>query len=200
MTFRLQNVSKLLAKSREIGRSHHTSTSSSIMKMQQQPRVSVRGISITTVSTSVHPALIGSTIGQFSHIRQCRNFSDSHDDFAPKRKEVAGEDEAIQMIGEHVKANPIMLYMKGNPSMPMCGFSSQVVQVLKSEGVDFASVNVLDYPAIREGVKKFSEWPTIPQLYVKGEFIGGCDIVLSMHESGELAELLKDLKESKAEE
>jgi monothiol glutaredoxin len=68
----------------------------------------------------------------------------------------------------------------------------QVVKVLQSEGVDFASVNVLDYPAIREGVKKFSDWPTIPQLYVDGEFVGGCDIVVSMHESGELKELLKE--------
>jgi monothiol glutaredoxin len=74
----------------------------------------------------------------------------------------------------------------------MCGFSAQVVAALKeSDGVDFASVNVLDYPSIRDGVKKFSDWPTIPQLYVNGEFIGGCDIVMSMRESGELKELLQ---------
>lgn len=120
--------------------------------------------------------------------------SDSHDDFAPKRKNVAGEDEAVQMIKEHVESNPIMLYMKGSPNMPMCGFSAKVVQILQAEGVDFASVNVLDYPSIREGVKKFSEWPTIPQLYVKGEFIGGCDIVSAMAESKELSELLKEFK------
>lgn len=126
-----------------------------------------------------------------------RTFSSgSHDDFAPQRKAVGGEDEAIKMIQEHVDANPIMLYMKGSPNMPMCGFSAKVVQALQAEGVDFASVNVLDYPSIREGVKKFSEWPTIPQLYVKGEFIGGCDIVLAMHESGELADLFKELKTS----
>jgi len=116
----------------------------------------------------------------------------SHDDFAPKRKAVDGEDEALKMIQEHVDSNRIMLYMKGNPSMPMCGFSARVVGVLKEEGADFASVNVLDYPAIREGVKKFSDWPTIPQLYVDGEFIGGCDIVTQMHESGELSELLNE--------
>ena len=74
--------------------------------------------------------------------------------------------------------------------MPMCGFSATVTKVLQAEGVDFSSVNVLDYPAIREGVKTYSEWPTIPQLYVGGEFIGGCDIVTSMHESGELKDLL----------
>lgn len=109
--------------------------------------------------------------------------SDSHDDFAPQRKVVQGDsDEALKMIREHVDSNPVMLYMKGSPNMPMCGFSATVVQVLQAEGVDFASVNVLDYPSIREGVKKFSEWPTIPQLYVNGEFIGGCDIVKQMHE------------------
>ena len=126
-----------------------------------------------------------------------RTFSSgSHDDFAPQRKAVGGEDEAIKMIQEHVDANPIMLYMKGSPNMPMCGFSAKVVQALQAEGVDFASVNVLDYPSIREGVKKFSDWPTIPQLYVKGEFIGGCDIVVAMHDSGELADLFKEMKTS----
>ena len=120
--------------------------------------------------------------------------NDSHDDFAPKRKEISDDDEALKVIKEHVESNRIMLYMKGNPSMPMCGFSARVVKVLQDEGVDFSSVNVLDYPQIREGVKKFSEWPTIPQLYVNGEFIGGCDIVTSMHESGELADLVKEEK------
>jgi monothiol glutaredoxin len=121
--------------------------------------------------------------------------SDSHDDFAPKRKAVVeNEDEAISMIKSHVTENKVMLYMKGSPSTPMCGFSARVVHVLKNEGVDFASVNVLDYPAIREGVKKYSSWPTIPQLYINGEFIGGCDIVTSMHESGELSSLLKEIE------
>lgn len=122
-------------------------------------------------------------------------FFSSHDDFAPKRKAIEDDEEAIKMIQEHVNSNPIMLYMKGNPSMPMCGFSARVVGILQEEGVDFSSVNVLDYPAIREGVKKFSEWPTIPQLYVGGEFIGGCDIVTSMHESGELKQLLTEAAE-----
>lgn len=123
--------------------------------------------------------------------------SSSHPDFAPQRKTVGGEDEALALIRQHVSDNPVMLYMKGNPSMPMCGFSAKVVQTLQKEGVDFASVNVLDYPSIREGIKKFSDWPTIPQLYVKGEFIGGCDIVLSMHQSGELKELLAEVPANK---
>ncbi len=83
-----------------------------------------------------------------------------------------------------------MLYMKGSPAQPMCGFSATVVQILKSQGVDFASVNVLDYPEVREGVKKYAQWPTIPQLYVEGEFVGGCDIIKDLHESGELGQLL----------
>jgi monothiol glutaredoxin len=82
--------------------------------------------------------------------------SGSHDDFAPQRKEVEGEDEAMKLIREHVESNRVMLYMKGNPSMPMCGFSATVVKALQSEGIDFSSVNVLDYPDIRDGVKKFS--------------------------------------------
>jgi len=85
-----------------------------------------------------------------------------------------------------------MLYMKGSPSQPQCGFSATVVQILKSTGADFSSVNVLDYPELREGVKKYAQWPTIPQLYVDGEFVGGCDIIQSMDTSGELKELLTD--------
>lgn len=120
--------------------------------------------------------------------------SSSHDDFAPKKKvdlSQTDDDEIYKMIDSHVKANRIMLYMKGSPSQPMCGFSATVVSILKKSGADFSSVNVLDYPEVRDGVKKYSQWPTIPQLYVNGEFLGGCDIVRDMDESGELSELLK---------
>eukprot|EP01035_Chromulina_nebulosa_P018181 gene18181-23839_t len=82
--------------------------------------------------------------------------------------------------------------MKGTPERPQCGFSLQAVRVLKAAGADFASVNVLEYPSIREGIKAFSEWPTIPQLYIKGEFVGGADILTSMYNDGELTKLLKD--------
>ena len=117
--------------------------------------------------------------------------SDSHSDFAPQTKQTIDDaDKAMALIQQHVNDNPIMLYMKGTPSQPMCGFSMRVVNILQEQGVDFASVNVLDYPSIREGVKKYSDWPTIPQLYVDGDFIGGCDIVTSMDESGELKEVL----------
>ena len=84
------------------------------------------------------------------------------------------------------KENEVVLYMKGNPTFPQCGFSSTVVQILKHMGVDFQSYDVLQDEELREGIKKYSNWPTIPQLYVKEEFIGGCDIIKEMFESGEL--------------
>jgi len=93
-------------------------------------------------------------------------------------------------IQEQIAANDVVLYMKGSSLFPQCGFSSQVVQILKELEADFKDYNVLDSDDLRQGIKTFSNWPTIPQLYVKGEFIGGCDIVTEMYESGELAKLL----------
>jgi monothiol glutaredoxin len=90
------------------------------------------------------------------------------------------------LIKEQVESNDVMLYMKGTPSAPQCGFSMQTVRVLNAVGVDYASVNVLDFPAVRDGIKSYSDWPTIPQLYVKGEFVGGCDIITTMFTEGEL--------------
>ena len=98
-----------------------------------------------------------------------------------------------QRIDELVKSNAILLFMKGTASFPMCGFSGRAVQVLKACGVDtkaIATVNVLDDDEIRQGIKDYSQWPTIPQLYIKGEFIGGSDIMMEMYESGELKKLL----------
>ena len=92
-------------------------------------------------------------------------------------------------IINEIKSSDVVLFMKGTPVFPMCGFSAAIVQVLSDIGVKFNSVNVLDSDEMREGIKKFSNWPTIPQLYVKEEFIGGCDIIREMHESGELIEL-----------
>jgi monothiol glutaredoxin len=94
-------------------------------------------------------------------------------------------------IQEMIDANKVLLFMKGNKAFPQCGFSNRVVGILKKEGVPFETVNVLQDPEIREGVKQFSNWPTIPQLYVAGKFVGGCDIVTEMHENGELATELK---------
>jgi len=94
-------------------------------------------------------------------------------------------------IEEQVKKNKIILYMKGTPSFPMCGFSAATIQVLDSYNVAYESVNVLDDPAIRDGVKRYSNWPTVPQLYINGEFVGGCDIVREMHAKGELEPLIR---------
>ncbi len=100
--------------------------------------------------------------------------------------------EVFSRIQAQLDAAPVLLFMKGNPMFPQCGFSARVVQILKHSGVNFSSVNVLEDPEIREGIKAFSDWPTIPQLYVKGEFIGGCDIVTEMFQAGELQALLAE--------
>ncbi|MGB5947763.1 MAG: Grx4 family monothiol glutaredoxin [Parvibaculum sp.] len=93
-------------------------------------------------------------------------------------------------IRQEIDSNDVVLFMKGTPVFPQCGFSNAVVQVLTYLNVPFKGVNVLEDPEIREGVKQFSDWPTIPQLYVKGEFVGGCDIVREMFEQGELRDFL----------
>lgn len=98
----------------------------------------------------------------------------------------------FERIQKDIDENDIVLFMKGEAAFPQCGFSSLVVQVLSQLGVPFKDVNVLEDNEIRQGIKDFSDWPTIPQLYVKGEFIGGCDIVREMYESGELQALLDE--------
>lgn len=96
-----------------------------------------------------------------------------------------------QQIDELVKGNPVVLFMKGTAQFPQCGFSGRAVQILKACGVSqITAVNVLEDPAIRQGIKDYSNWPTIPQLYVNGEFVGGSDIMMEMYESGELKQLL----------
>jgi monothiol glutaredoxin len=97
-----------------------------------------------------------------------------------------------ERIRQEINANDVVLYMKGSPVFPQCGFSAAVVQVLSHMGVKFKGIDVLQDPGLRQGIKDFSSWPTVPQLYVKGEFVGGCDIVREMFQSGELADLLKD--------
>ena len=95
-------------------------------------------------------------------------------------------DDTQDRIKQLIDANKVMLFMKGTKSFPQCGFSNAVVQVLKREGVPFETFNILTDPAVREGIKVFSNWPTLPQLYIAGKFVGGCDIVTEMHETGEL--------------
>jgi monothiol glutaredoxin len=100
--------------------------------------------------------------------------------------------DANQAIDNEVKSNDVVLFMKGTPQFPMCGFSSQVVQILDYLGVPYKGINVLEDESIRQGVKDYSNWPTVPQLYVKGEFVGGCDIAREMFQAGELQQLLAD--------
>ena len=95
-------------------------------------------------------------------------------------------------IKQDIADNIVVLFMKGTPVFPQCGFSARVVQILTQMGIKFKGIDVLADPAIRQGIKEFSNWPTIPQLYVKGEFVGGCDIISEMYENGELKQVLAD--------
>lgn len=97
-----------------------------------------------------------------------------------------------ERIEAEINANPVVLYMKGTPVFPQCGFSARVVQILSHVGVPFKGINVLEDPEIREGIKAYTNWPTIPQLYVNGEFLGGCDIVMEMFQSGELQSMMQE--------
>lgn len=98
--------------------------------------------------------------------------------------------DVIERIKRQIASHPVVLYMKGTPDFPMCGFSSQVSQALKACGADFAYVNVLDDPEVREEIKRYSNWPTFPQLYVNSDLVGGCDIIMDMYRSGELTRTL----------
>jgi len=100
-------------------------------------------------------------------------------------------DDVLAKIDEQVKNNKVMLYMKGNPEFPQCGFSAHTVEILRSYGVPFETEDVLADPQIRDGIKRYSNWPTIPQIFINGKFVGGCDILHELHERGELAPMLK---------
>jgi len=102
------------------------------------------------------------------------------------------ENPVFAEIQAYIDSAPVFLFMKGTPMFPQCGFSARVVQILKHAGAPFKSANVLENPELRDGIKEFSNWPTIPQLYINGEFIGGCDIVTEMYQTGELQTLLDD--------
>ena len=95
-------------------------------------------------------------------------------------------------IDNEVKTNDVVLFMKGTPDMPMCGFSGKATQILNHKGVPFKGINVLDSDEVRQGIKEYTNWPTVPQLYVKGEFVGGSDIMMEMFQSGELKQLLTE--------
>ena len=107
------------------------------------------------------------------------------------RRKIVAED-VVNRIKTHISTSPAVLFMKGTPDFPQCGFSAQTVAALRASGAEFHSVNIFEDPELREALKKFSNWPTYPQLYVNGELVGGCDIVLDMHRSGELQKLLSE--------
>ena len=104
-----------------------------------------------------------------------------------------------QFIDNEVKNNDVVLFMKGTPQFPMCGFSGQVVQILDHLGVPYKGLNVLESEDLRQGIKSYSQWPTVPQLYVKGEFVGGSDIMMEMYQAGELQQLLDEKDVARAE-
>ena len=101
------------------------------------------------------------------------------------------DNQVFKRIEGEIGANEVVVFMKGTPSFPQCGFSAAVVQILNHLGVDFKGIDVLSDPGLRQGVKEFTQWPTIPQLYVKGEFVGGCDIIREMFQTGELVEMFQ---------
>ncbi|BDA49289.1 Monothiol glutaredoxin-S15, mitochondrial [Coccomyxa sp. Obi] len=124
---------------------------------------------------------------------------DIHDDFKPKFKaeaEPRSAPSAVDQIKQDISSHDVFLYMKGVPEAPQCGFSNMACRILDAYGVEFGSRNVLADPAIREAIKEYSQWPTIPQVYIKGEFVGGSDILMGMHQSGELTEALEAIKKS----
>lgn len=106
--------------------------------------------------------------------------------------------DALERIKQQVENNPIVLYMKGTPQMPMCGFSSRAAQALQNCGVEFAYVNVLADPEVFENLPRFANWPTFPQLYINGELVGGCDITLELYEKGELQKMVEEAAKQKA--
>ncbi|RDX96954.1 Monothiol glutaredoxin-S15, mitochondrial, partial [Mucuna pruriens] len=132
-----------------------------------------------------------------SYYHGMRNFTkvsndlDTHDDFKPANK--VENSNLVDVVEQDVKDNPIMVYMKGVPDSPQCGFSSLAVRVLKQYDIPLSARNILEDPELKSAVKAFSNWPTFPQVFIKGEFIGGSDIILNMHQTGELKEKLKDI-------
>ncbi|XP_019184741.1 PREDICTED: monothiol glutaredoxin-S15, mitochondrial-like isoform X2 [Ipomoea nil] len=127
------------------------------------------------------------------YLSSAPNDPDTHEDFRPTSKVESSGISLKDTVEQDVKDNPVMLYMKGVPDLPRCGFSSLAVRVLQEYNVPISARNILDSYELKDAVKSFSHWPTFPQIFINGEFIGGSDIILSMHQSGELKEKLKDI-------
>ncbi|OIW03848.1 hypothetical protein TanjilG_30124 [Lupinus angustifolius] len=128
------------------------------------------------------------------YLNTVSNGSDTHDGFKPAPKHESSGISLSDVVEQDVKDNPVMIYMKGVPEFPQCGFSSLAVRVLNHYDVPLSARNILEDPELKSAVKAFSHWPTFPQIFIKGEFVGGSDIILNMHQNGELKEKLKDIK------
>ncbi|XP_038717509.1 monothiol glutaredoxin-S15, mitochondrial-like isoform X2 [Tripterygium wilfordii] len=148
-------------------------------------------------STSVHASLSHNGLRCATTVA---NDSDTHDDFKPTTKIENSEFSLNDVVEQDVEDNPVMIYMKGVPDFPQCGFSSLAVKVLKHYTVPLSARNILENPELKTAVKTFSHWPTFPQIFIEGEFIGGSNIILSMHQIGELKEKLKDIAASQKSE
>ncbi|KAL7158064.1 hypothetical protein ABFS83_02G118200 [Erythranthe nasuta] len=122
---------------------------------------------------------------------------DTHEDFQPTSKIESSDLSLKDIVEQDVKENPVMIYMKGVPALPRCGFSSLAVRVLNEYNVSVGARNILEDPELKDAVKAFSHWPTFPQIFINGEFVGGSDIILNMHQTGELKEKLKEISEKK---
>ncbi|KAJ8755928.1 hypothetical protein K2173_024473 [Erythroxylum novogranatense] len=157
-------------------------------------------------SISLLPAARSGTIvsGSFCHngfqfSTTVPNDPDTHEDFQPNNKVESGTS-LKDIVEQDVRENPVMIYMKGVPDFPQCGFSALAVRVLKHYNVPLSARNILENPELKNAVKAFSTWPTFPQIFIKGDFIGGSDIIMSMHQSGELKEKLQDVPVSQKSE
>ncbi|XP_078432378.1 glutaredoxin 4 [Wolffia australiana] len=150
-------------------------------------RIIFRGVSEPSIyyRSSVGVGSFNRERGRYSTVT---GDSDTHEDFQPTRKLEGGNISVKDIVEQDIKENPVMIYMKGIPDAPRCGFSALAVRVLKEYSVPFGARNILEDQVLKDSVKAVSAWPTFPQIFIKGEFIGGSDIILNMHQSGELKE------------
>ncbi|GMP55471.1 hypothetical protein CsSME_00020282 [Camellia sinensis var. sinensis] len=172
----------------------------------QLHRFAAAGLSSSPSSSSFRPSVTllsasdsaTKAAGSFNHhgmrySTTVPNDPDTHEDFMPTNKLQNSDLSLKDIVEQDVNGNPVMIYMKGVPDLPRCGFSSLAVRVLKEYNVPLSARNILEDPELKNAVKSFSNWPTFPQIFIKGEFVGGSDIILNMHQTGELKEMLKDI-------
>ncbi|KAJ4979928.1 hypothetical protein NE237_010708 [Protea cynaroides] len=154
----------------------------------------LKGVAGLPAARSLRTAVAGSFYHHgMTYSTNVTDDPDTHEDFRPVSKPVRSDLSQEAIVEQDVKKNPVMIYMKGVPDLPQCGFSSLAVRVLKAYDVPFSARNILEDPELKNAVKAFSNWPTFPQIFIKGEFVGGSDIILNMHQTGELKEKLKEI-------